>query len=155
MVNTAKRMRRILIDVPGQRLTVTHFGKPVYACVVSTALRGTGFQPGSLRTPTGRFAIAEKIGGGKPLGAVFRGRVATGETINPQAPEDQISTRILWLTGLDPENKNTLERYIYVHGTNDEATLGWPTSHGCVRLANEAMWDVYDLVEAGDEVRIN
>jgi len=147
-------MRRISITLRSQRLTVFHAEKAVYACVVSTALRGAGCEAGSLRTPTGRFAIAQKIGAGQPLGAIFRSRVATGETINPQGPEDQISTRILWLEGLEPKNKNTFSRFIYLHGTNDEASLGWPMSHGCVRLANEAMWEVSDLVEEGDEVRI-
>lgn len=132
--------------------------------VVSTSKVGTGGASGSLRTPLGRHRIAEKIGDGAPIGAVFRGRVRTGEvaellTSAVDVEEDLVLTRILWLEGLEPgvnrgpgvDSKN---RYIYIHGTNEEGLIGTAASHGCVRMRNADVVDLYDAVEVGTEVRI-
>jgi lipoprotein-anchoring transpeptidase ErfK/SrfK len=145
---------RLQIDLPRQRLTLYRGDLPIFACVISSSFVGTGTTPGSLRTPTGRFAIAEKIGHRAALGAVFRSRRATGALANPHSPDDQITTRILWLHGLDPDNANTQSRYIYLHGTNHETRLGLPASHGCIRLADTAIADLFDLVDAGTPVSI-
>ena len=121
---------------------------------VSTSARGTGFQEGSLRTPTGRFRIAAKIGRSAPKGMVFRARKATGRVARQGGSDDLILTRILWLEGLDRANANTKGRYIYLHGTNHEAALGRPTSHGCVRLANADIIELFALIPRGARVDI-
>ena len=129
---------------------------------VSTAANGLGCTADSNRTPHGRLTIAEKIGAGLPEGAVLRNRKATGEIWSPDASnplasskEDLILTRILWLAGKEPHNANTLERYIYVHGTNHENDLGSPVSHGCVRVSNKDVIEFFDFLEVGDEVEVD
>lgn len=147
--------RQIKIDVSHQRLDVLENDKVVFSTPVSTALRGLGCESGSFKTPLGNFVISEKIGSGAPAGAVFRSRIATGEMAEPLSPEDQITSRILWLDGTEPSNANTKNRYIYIHGTNDEARLGTPASHGCIRLANSAVIDLFEVVETGTSVAIS
>ena len=119
---------------------------------VSTSAFGLGSEPGSLRTPLGRFRVAEKIGGGAPTGAVFKSRVHTGEIGLDSADADLVLTRILWLDGLEPHNANTRQRYIYVHGTNHEIRVGQPASHGCIRLRNADVIDLFDRVQIGTEL---
>lgn len=121
---------------------------------ISTSKFGTGFEPGSFKTPTGRFRVCEKIGDGADPGTIFVGRVATGDFGSPADPEDRVQTRILWLEGLDPENANTRDRYIYIHGTNAEQELGTPASHGCVRMSNSDVIELFNEVDAGTEVLI-
>lgn len=121
---------------------------------VSTSRFGLGTEPGSFKTPLGRMRVSEKFGAGEDLGAVFRGRAPTGENGLGDPSADLVLTRILWLEGLDPENANTKERYIYIHGTNHEEIIGQPASHGCVRMRNADVIDLFDLVPAGAEVRI-
>ena len=145
---------RIEIHVSQQRLTLFREATPILACAISTSFAGTGSEPGSNRTPLGNFVIGKKIGAGAALGAVFRSRVDTGESASRYSTEDQVATRVLWLDGVDSENANTRERYIYLHGTNHEEQLGWPVSHGCIRLANIVMADVFELVEPGTPVLI-
>jgi lipoprotein-anchoring transpeptidase ErfK/SrfK len=121
---------------------------------VSTSRFGLGFEPETFTTPLGRFEISEKIGAGAPLGAVFKSRVPTGEIGDAANPDDLIETRILWLAGLDPENANTRDRYIYIHGTNHEEQIGQPASHGCVRMRNADVAELFDLVAEGTPVFI-
>jgi lipoprotein-anchoring transpeptidase ErfK/SrfK len=146
---------QIYIHVPSQTLDVLDDGGVLrrrYA--ISTSKFGLVFEEGSHRTPTGRFEIAEKIGAGAEPGMIFKSRVPTGEYGSAGDPEDRVQTRILWLHGLDPENANTRERYVYIHGTNAESELGVPASHGCVRMSNLDVIDLYDLVAEGDRVTI-
>jgi lipoprotein-anchoring transpeptidase ErfK/SrfK len=91
---------------------------------------------------------------GAPLWAEFKSRQPTGRIAEPGGEEDGVLTRILWLEGLDPENANTRGRYIYFHGTNREDLIGTPASHGCVRLRNEDMEELFDLVPEGTPVVI-
>lgn len=132
---------------------------------VSTAANGPGEQSGSYCTPRGRHRIAEKIGAGAPLCAAFKARQLTGEVWTPaldaaEPGRDWILTRILWLEGLE-EGKNrggavdTHARYIYIHGTNEEHKLGTPASHGCIRMRNADVAELFDLVKVGTEVRIS
>ena len=121
---------------------------------VSTSAYGLGSEPGSFRTPLGHFRVAEKIGGGAPLGTIFRSRVSTGESGLNDTGDDLILTRILWLDGVEPHNRNTRDRYIYIHGTNHEAAVGQPVSHGCIRLRNADVMELFDLVETGTAVSI-
>lgn len=129
-------------------------GKRIRTFPVSTSRFGLGIEEGSLKTPLGRFIIGEKIGHGQPKGTIFRGRVplAQGEAL--PATEDWITSRILWLHGVDPENANTRDRYIYIHGTKHENTIGAPDSHGCVRMRNSDVIELFQLVEEGAAVTI-
>ena len=138
------------VSVRAQTLEVRRGPHHVERCYpVSTSRFGLGSEPGSLRTPLGRFRVHEKIGGGAPLGTVFKSRVALPENGLRSTAEDLILTRILWLEGLEPHNENTLGRYIYLHGTNHEKLLGQPASHGCVRMRNADIVELYDLTEVG------
>ena len=146
---------QIRIQVSSQTLDLCDaLGTLLQRYVISTSRFGLGFEPGSFCTPTGRFRIADKIGDGTPPGEIFKGRKRTGVFGQESDPEDRIQTRILWLEGLDPENANTRERYIYLHGTNAESALGTPASHGCIRLSNADVIDLYERVEVGTPVII-
>ena len=133
----------LVVDVPRQRAVLFDRGGGALAeYVVSTAAAGIGGADGSQRTPPGLHRVHARIGAGRPPGAVFASREPTGEVWRGEArPDDLILTRVLTLEGLeDGVNRgpgcDSLERYIYLHGTNHEAALGEPASHGCVRLAN-------------------
>ena len=129
-------------------------GKVLRSFPVSTSRYGLGSEPGSLRTPLGHFRIAEKIGDGAPLGTVFQSRVSTGDSGLHVTEGDLVLTRILWLDGLEEHNGNTHDRYIYFHGTNHESRIGQPASHGCIRLRNSDMVELFNLVETGTELHI-
>ena len=120
----------------------------------STSARGAGFEPGSLKTPTGRFRVCGKFGRSAPAGMIFRARRATGRLARQGEEGDLITSRILWLDGLEPRNANTKGRFIYLHGTNHETLLGQPASHGCVRLANRDIIQLFPLVPRGTVVSI-
>lgn len=131
---------------------------------VSTAANGAGEEDGSHCTPRGRHRIAEKIGAFAPLCSAFKSRQPTGEVWTPELDaeypgRDWILTRILWLEGLEPGKNqggtvDTRNRYIYIHGTNEEHKLGTPASHGCIRMKNTDVAELFDLVKEGTEVRI-
>lgn len=141
---------RIHVHVPSQTLDLLEdSGDLVRRYVISTSKYGLGSEPGSNKTPTGNFLIAEKIGDDAPPGVVFKSRVQTEEFGTPDDVEDRVQTRILWLEGTDPDNANTKERYVYIHGTNAEAALGTPASHGCVRMMNDDVIDLYNRVPVG------
>ncbi len=138
------------ISVARQTLeVVSPAGKVLRRYRVSTSGRGTGFREGSLRTPTGRFRIAAKLGRNAPAGMVFKARKATGRIARQGGTDDLILTRILWLEGLDRANANTKARFIYLHGTNHEAKLGRASSHGCIRLANADIMELFALIPRG------
>jgi hypothetical protein len=132
---------------------------------VSTAKNGAGEQMGSYQTPRGKHVVSDKIGAGAPLNTAFSARLATGEIWNPQLgithPErDWILTRILWLDGREPGKNqggdvDSHARYIYVHGTNEEHLIGTPASHGCVRMRNADIVDLFDYVDIGTAVHIS
>ena len=129
-------------------------GELLCAYPVSTSRFGLGTLPGSLQTPLGAFRVGEKFGEGEPLGAVFKSRLPTGEIGLGATDDDLVLTRIFWLEGLEEHNANTRERYIYIHGTNHEHALGQPASHGCVRMRNADVAELYELVPAGTTVSI-
>ena len=107
-----------------------------------------------MKTPTGRFRIAEKIGDGMASGTVFKSRRPVKVTKKLLREEDLVMTRILWLDGLDPGNANTHERFIYIHGTNHEENLGEPASHGCIRMRNSDLLELFERVAVGTPVAI-
>lgn len=146
--------RSVIVDVATQGLRVVEGRKTVAAFPISTSKFGLGSEEGSFKTPVGRFRIARKIGGTAPLWTVFRSRKNTGLLAKPGGKEDLVLTRILTLDGLEKQNANSLARYIYIHGTNQERLIGRPASHGCVRLRNRDMAALYNLVKKGMTVRI-
>lgn len=107
-----------------------------------------------MKTPTGRFRISEKIGAGMPAGTVFKSRRPMKTTEKMLREEDLVMTRILWLDGLDPANANTHDRFIYIHGTNHEELIGEPASHGCIRMRNADLVELFEQVAVGTPVVI-
>ena len=107
-----------------------------------------------MKTPTGQFRVAEKIGSEMPNDTVFCNRVALapGDPLPPT--EDLVMSRILWLDGLDEHNANTRDRFIYIHGTKHEDKIGSPASHGCVRMRNTDVVELFELVDEGAHVTI-
>ncbi|PWM08783.1 MAG: hypothetical protein DBY00_09260 [Flavobacteriales bacterium] len=158
-------MGKILVDISRQRLTL--FGddgnaEKEYPC--STSRFGPGNAEGSEKTPVGLHRIAEKYGDGEPLGMIFSSREPTGKTAavnHSPTPSgaDLITTRILRLEGLQPGlNKgrgiDSYERYIYIHGTPEEGLIGTPASHGCIRMKNDDIAELYPLCPVGLTVEI-
>jgi lipoprotein-anchoring transpeptidase ErfK/SrfK len=148
------RALKIAVSISAQTLTVEEQGSVIASFPVSTSRFGVGSLPGSLKTPIGEFKIAKKIGHGQPSRTVFVARLPVGEEFDWTNASDLITSRILWLEGLEAENANTRERFIYIHGTNREEEIGLPASHGCIRLRNQDIIALFDLVEEGDQVRI-
>ncbi|HEX3446583.1 MAG TPA: L,D-transpeptidase [Chthoniobacterales bacterium] len=145
---------KIRIDAKAQTLQLLHNRRITHQFPVSTSRFGLGQAPGSFQTPLGRFRIYQKIGGDQPVKTVFRGRMPVASTSDWERESDLITSRILWLDGIEPHNGNTRERFIYIHGTNEEHLIGQPVSHGCVRMRNDDVVRLFDLVEAGTEVEI-
>ena len=146
--------RNIHISIRDQKLTLKKGDTPIRSYPVSTSRFGIGTEIGSMKTPTGRFRVAEKIGDDTPSGTVFRSRVAL-KPIDPIPPtEDLVMSRILWLDGLDEQNANTRERFIYIHGTKHEDKIGTPASCGCVRMRNADIIELFNLVNEGVSVVI-
>jgi lipoprotein-anchoring transpeptidase ErfK/SrfK len=143
-----------VVDVAGQTLRVMEGRKVAAEFPVSTSKFGLGFEEGSYKTPTGKFRIARKIGGSAAPWTIFRARKNTGHLAKPGGQEDLVLTRILTLDGLERHNANSLARYIYIHGTNQEHLIGTAASHGCVRLRNADMIALHHMVRAGTPVRI-
>ena len=126
---------------------------------VSTAKNGIGEVEDSYCTPTGKFKIIEKIGANLELGSVLVNRESTGEMYNTvlakKFPDrDWILTRILWLDGIETHNKNTKNRYIYIHGSPDETPMGIPGSKGCIRMHNLDVVDLFENIQTGEDVVI-
>lgn len=146
---------RLLISVPEQQMIVLDEGQPVAVYPVSTSKFGLGDQPGSNATPLGRMEVARKIGQNQPHGTVFKHRKPTGEIVRPNSSgRDPIVTRILWLRGLDPGNRNAFARYIYIHGTPQEEAIGTPASYGCIRMRSRDVVELFDRIGVGSKVEI-
>jgi len=143
------------ISVPQQRMAVYRDGVRIREYPISTSKFGLGDDRGSKQTPLGAFRIAKKIGRDAPAGTVFKSRKPTGEILTPDAPgRDPIVSRILWLNGLESHNANAYRRYIYIHGTPEERTIGSPSSYGCVRMKSNDIIELFDIVGNGARVRI-
>lgn len=147
----------IRISLPQQTLELHDtLGTLVRRYPVSTAIKGACEQNGSCGTPRGRHIVRAKVGAGETANTIFVGRRATGEVWTPQLAEqfpdrDWILTRILWLSGTEPGRNrlgdvDTMRRYIYIHGSPDSAPLGSPGSHGCIRMRNADVIDLFDRV---------
>ena len=134
------------ISVRDQRLTVKAGAEPIRTYPISTSRFGLGSEEGSMKTPLGHFRIGQKIGDKAFSGTVFKNREAIDQTVQPPTDDDLVMSRILWLDGLEEHNANTRDRYIYIHGTNHEHKIGEPASHGCIRMTNADVIELFDLV---------
>ena len=152
--------RLLVVDVDDQSLTRIEDGRVRGRWRVSTAAAGVGGEAGSLRTPPGWHRVHARIGAGAAPGAVFESRLPTGRVWRGEPDAgDLILTRVLTLEGLEPgvnrgPGHDSLERYIYIHGTNHDRQLGRPTSHGCVRMSNADIATLFESVREGDPVVI-
>jgi hypothetical protein len=156
----------IEISIPDQTLILRDAsGKLLATYAISTALNGAGEVKGSNCTPRGAHIVRAKIGAGQPVNTVFIGRRPTGEIWSPELAEnspdrDWILTRILWLSGCERGfnrlgDCDTMQRYIYIHGTPDTEPMGVPLSHGCIRMRNADVMALFDAVPVGTTVTIN
>ena len=155
----------IEVHVPTQKLRlIDERGRVLMETRVSTGRKGVGEVNGSEQTPRGWHQIRAKIGAGAPENTVFVARRPTGELFQPDMRQqypgrDWILTRILWLSGLEPgKNRlgqvDTMRRYIYIHGCPDEDPMGIPSSHGCVKMRNSELIELFDRVPVGTRVHI-
>lgn len=154
--NRASASKRLIVDSNSQTAKLYERDEVLKTYTVSTARNGLSCQEGSNCTPIGKLKVASKIGGGLPLGSIIRGRVPSGEIWSfDDSNEDLVLTRLLWLEGAEDKNANTFKRYIYLHGTNQEGLLGTRASHGCIRFSNQDIIEIFDALQAGDEVFVN
>ncbi|MDH3377307.1 MAG: L,D-transpeptidase [Gammaproteobacteria bacterium] len=160
-------MGELCIDVSMADQTLTVYDSNRTPCGhyrVSTARNGAGERRDSERTPRGRHIVRAKIGAGCTANTVFRGRRPTGELYRPQLKRlypqrDWILTRIMWLSGLEPGHNrlglvDTMRRYIYIHGAPDDDRIGEPSSHGCIKMRNADVIELFDQVPVGTIVTI-
>ena len=156
---------QIEISIAKQALHVfDNLGKLMRVYSISSAANGIGCEKNSGGTPLGKHIVRAKIGAGAALNTVFVGRRPTGEVWSPElmlasANRDWILTRILWLSGTEVGvnrlgNVDTMQRYIYIHGSHDWAKMGEIGSHGCIRMHNADVIELFDLVPAGTVVEI-
>ncbi len=155
--------RVLVVHLATQTLQFFRGDEPARAFAVSTSLKPPSNAKDSLGTPLGLHVIAEKIGHGQPPGVVFKARVPTGRHFSELSDEENrrnlITTRILWLRGLEPGvnlggDVDTHDRYIYIHGSNHEDRIGTPQSAGCVLMRNLDVIELFDEVRVGDQVWI-
>jgi lipoprotein-anchoring transpeptidase ErfK/SrfK len=145
----------IVVSVPDQTLAVINDGVVIARYPVSTSKFGLGDRAGTYATPLGTMAVASKIGGNAPIGAVFKNRRMTGEILKPNAPgRDPIVTRILWLRGLEKTNAHAYGRNIYIHGTPEERFIGRPASYGCIRMRSQDVAQLFSAVPVGTRIEV-
>jgi lipoprotein-anchoring transpeptidase ErfK/SrfK len=145
---------KIEISIREQKLDLIRDGETLRSFPISSSRFGLGSEEGSNKTPLGQFKVSEKIGHDMPPGTIFQSRVP----LQPDDPlpqtEDWITSRILWLEGLEEHNANTRDRFIYIHGTKHEDKVGTPDSHGCIRMRNADVIELFTLVNEGTPVII-
>lgn len=160
--------KRIEISISKQQLVLFEQDRLLKTYTISTAKNGPGEIMDSECTPRGKHFITEKIGDGCETNTVFVGRIPTGEIYEPALRElhperDWILTRILWLSGTEEgknkghkegKNVDSQARYIYIHGAPDDVAMGCPGSRGCIRMRNNDMIELFNLIEVGIEVNI-
>lgn len=154
----------IIIRVSEQMLYLVKDGTTVASYPTSASAYGIGSRAGSNKTPLGTHRISETFGDDAPLGTVFRSRVNTGKvakiyTDDTDVEDDLVTTRIMWLDGQEPGvNKgagiDSHSRYIYIHGTQEEGLIGRPASHGCIRMKNQDVVQLFEQVKVGTLVEI-
>jgi L,D-transpeptidase YbiS len=154
----------IVVSIAAQRLQLLQQDQVLMDVAVSTAANGPGERAGSECTPRGWHRVRARIGDGCAPGTVFVGRRPTGETYTPALrhafpKRDWMLTRILWLCGMEPGRNrfgevDTMRRYIYIHGCPDEDRMGVPSSHGCVKMRNNEVIELFDRVPVGTPVLV-
>ena len=154
----------ILVDISDQELIAYLEGSETATYPISSSKYGIGNQEGSNRTPLGLHIVQKKFGSGLSAGSILKGRIATGEiasiTRDPVATDDDyVTSRILWLKGTElglnqGPGIDSFERYIYIHGTHEEGLIGRPASHGCIRMKNDDVIELFNIVPIGTQVRI-
>ena len=120
---------------------------------------GEGSKVGSKKTPLGKHVIKEMIGDSAKVNEIIKNRILTGRlatiyTDSISRNSDDVTTRIMWLDGKEKHNKNSLSRYIYIHGTPEEGLIGKKASHGCIRMRNKDVIELYNIVKIGTVVKI-
>ncbi len=163
-MNIREDEKVIYIDLTRQILELKRGDESLFDAKISSAKNGSGELEGSEKTPRGWHIVRAKIGDGQPENTVFLGRRPTSEvyteTLGSAHPQrDWILTRIMWLSGLEPGfnrmgNVDTMRRYIYIHGCPDTETVGVPGSHGCIRMRNTDIIDLFDRTDIGTKVLI-
>lgn len=156
--------RMLLISIAKQEMYLVQNDSVCETYRISSATEGVGSKAGSGKTPAGIHRVSEKFGEGAPLGTIFKARQSTGKiapiiTEPIDIPEDEVTTRILWLSGLEPGiNKggqvDSHKRFIYIHGTPEEGLIGQPASHGCIRMYNREVIELFSLIDIGTFVVI-
>jgi len=154
----------IYVSIKEQKLYHIQHDSIIKEYIISSSVYGIGNTSGSNKTPIGLHNIRKKYGektpiNGKMTGRVFQGNIATIYTDQTKSKTDDVTSRILWLEGLEKgknkgEGIDSFKRYIYIHGTSEEGRLGKPASHGCIRMKNKEVIDLYNLVEVGTLVLI-
>lgn len=146
----------LLVSVEEQQIHLVKDEEVIKTYPVSTSRYGVGNTVGSMRTPLGTHTITEKIGDGLEMGSVLQYRKPTGEVIpqDESTPATKITSRILRMKGEETINSNTYKRCVYIHGTTRESDLGKPASIGCVRMADEDIIEVFDVIEPETQVEI-
>lgn len=145
----------IIISVPDQQLAMIDRGKLISKYAISTSKFGLGDGNGTYRTPLGTLFVSAKFGDRLPAGAVIKSRVPTGEIVNANAPgRDAIVSRVIWLRGMEQQNRGARDRCIYIHGTPEERRIGTPASFGCIRMRSRDVIALYDLAHIGMHVTI-
>ena len=146
---------QLIISVRDQKLMLLRNGSKVATYPISTSMFGLGDAWGRMTTPLGYLAVEKKIGDNVPVGAVFHNRRLTGEILQPNTPgRDPITTRIIWLRGLEAQNAHAFQRCIYIHGTPEEKKIGRPASYGCIRMKSKDVAELYNQVPLGAVVQI-
>ena len=164
-VNISAMTYKIDIDISQQRLYLKQNDELIKSYPISSSKYGEGSTENSNMTPLGLHVIKEKIGTNVPINTLFISRINTKRTVNIEnsknkTKDDHITSRILWLDGLE-EGKNkgkgvdSYSRYIYIHGTHEEGLIGEKASHGCIRMLNNDVIDLYNYVNVGTEVYIS
>jgi len=154
----------LFVSVAEQKMYHIEKDKILNSYVISSSSYGVGNKVGSNKTPLGLHKVKDKFGNETPLngrmvGRVFYGQIAKVYSDNTKSKTDDITSRILWLDGLEDElNKgegiDSYKRFIYIHGTSEEGRLGTPASHGCIRMKNKAVIELYDKINIGTLVLI-
>ena len=154
----------VFVSIEKQKLYHIKNNKIISEFIISSSAYGTGNKEGSNKTPLGLHKVKQKYGDNTPIngrmvGRVFYGEIATIYKDNTKSKTDDVTTRILWLEGLEHgrnkgEGIDSFKRYIYIHGTSEEGRLGTPASHGCIRMTNKEVIDLYNKVAIGTLVLI-
>jgi lipoprotein-anchoring transpeptidase ErfK/SrfK len=145
----------MIVSVSDQVLALVDRGKLIARYSISTSKFGTGDSAASFRTPLGTLFVSAKIGDRLPPGAVIKNRIPTGEVVAVDAPgRDPIVSRVIWLRGMETQNRAARDRCIYIHGTPEERRIGRPASFGCIRMRSHDIIDLYDHVHIGTHVLI-